>query len=142
MLSNFIIIDKGSDFGIIENTAVISQNGVFIGQIKKVNVGYSQFIPVVAPGSSVNAITQNSRVQGILRGKYGLSSILELIPQDKEIEINEAVITSGVNDGFPFGILIGYVADIKADANKPFKDAMIKSGENIANLEWVYVLKN
>lgn len=141
-LSNFIIIDKGSDFGVAENAAVISQSGAFIGQIKKVNPGYSQFIPVVAPGSSVNAITQDSRVRGILKGKYGLSLILELVPQDKEIQINEAVITSGVNDGFPPGILIGYVADIIADANKPFKDIMVKSEENIMDIEWTYVIKN
>jgi len=140
-LSNFIIIDKGSDFGVIEDAAVISRNGVFIGQIKKVNLSHSQFMPVVAPGSSINAITQNSRVQGILRGKYGLSLILEFVPQDKDIQINEAVITSGVNDGFPPGISIGYVADIIADANKPFKDIAVKSGENIMNLEWGYVIK-
>lgn len=140
-LSNFIIIDKGSDFGITENAAVISRNGVFIGKIKKVNLGHSQFMPVAASGSFVNAITQNSRAQGILKGEYGLSLILELVPQDKEIQIDEAVITSGVNDGFPPGILIGYVTDIIADANRPFKDIIVKNGENIGNIEWVYVIK-
>ena len=141
-LSNFIIIDKGSNFGVVENAAVISRNGVFIGQIKKVNSSHSQFIPVVAPASSINAITQDSRVQGILKGKYGFSLILELVPQDKEIQINEAVITSGINDGFPSGILIGYVTDIVADANKPFKDIIVKSEENIMDIERVYILKN
>ncbi|OWK27069.1 MAG: rod shape-determining protein MreC [Parcubacteria group bacterium GW2011_GWA2_38_13b] len=141
-LSGFIIIDKGNNFGIMENAAVISQSGVFIGQIKKVNSIYSHFIPVVAPGSSINAITKNSRVQGVLKGRYGLSLILELVPQDKDIQINEAVITSGINDNFPSGILIGYVMDIMSDADKPFKDILIKSGENIMDIEWVYILKN
>lgn len=141
-LTGFVVIDKGGDSGVFENAAVISQNGVLIGQIKKVNLTSSQFISVAASGSSVNAIIQGSRIQGILRGKYGISLILELVPQDKEVQIDEAVITSGINDGFPQGILIGFVDDILADANKPFKNIIVRSGEKIANIEWVYVLKN
>lgn len=140
--SGHIIIDKGLRDGVGEDMAVLSSSGSLLGQIKKSDSRHSQFLPVFAPNSSINVITQESRAEGILRGEYGLSLVLEFILQNEEIRVDEAVITSGIDDNFPRGILAGFIEEIHSESNQPFKQAKIKAESEINETEWVYVIKN
>lgn len=140
VFSNSVVIDGGENYGIKKEMAVISSDGVFFGLIKTVNSTFSQVTPITASGESINVITQESRVDGILRGEYGTSVVLELIPQDETIEIGEAIITSGINDKIPRGILAGYVQNVQSEPNNPFQKAQIKTNISSNRGEWVYVV--
>lgn len=142
VLSRSIIIDKGNKDGIEENMVVISAGKALLGQIKEVSAGHSQILPITDSNSSINIITQESRIDAILRGEYGLSLGLEFIPQDQEIQINESVITSGINDKFPRGILVGYIQEIYGEPNDPFKQARVRPEADINKAEWVYIIKS
>lgn len=142
MLSNGIILDKGTADGIEEGMAVLASGGALMGQIGKADAKHSYVVPITDAASSINVITQESRVGGILRGEYELSLNLEFIPQNTEIKINEAIITSGINDRLPNGILVGYIQDIQAEPNQLFKRVRVRPEINMGKIEFVNIIKN
>ena len=77
---DYVIIDKGKNNGVRMDAAVLS-SGVFIGQIKEVYDNTAKIILITSKDSLVQAMLQNSRSKGILRG--GISGLfLENIMQD------------------------------------------------------------
>jgi rod shape-determining protein MreC len=91
--------------------------------------------------SMVNAITQDSRVSGIVKGTTGLGLDMEMIPINKEIKTGETVLTSGRNDNFPAGLIIGKISDVILKETDIFQKAAIQSAVNFSELESVFVIK-
>ncbi len=70
---------------------------------------------------------------GLAQGKYGLLTEVDLVSLDQKIEINDFVITSGLEEKVPRGIVLGRVNKIESGTNKLFQrlflDSPIKTDE-------------
>jgi len=134
-----ISVDKGSDDGVLNGATVVS-DGALVGKVVEVNSTTSKITLITSKNSVVQAMLQNSRVMGILRG--GLSGItLENIPQDIEIDINEKVITSGLGGSMMQGILIGEVAGRRSSKSEIFKILNVTSQVDFSKIEIVFIIK-
>lgn len=105
-----IWIDKGSNHGIRKGYPVVTPNGL-VGKVISVNSNYSEIILVTDPNFSVAVRIDRNRVEGILTGK-GNSCLLKYIPLEEEVLIGDRIITSGLDEIFPEGILVGAVKSI------------------------------
>ncbi len=82
------------------------------------------------PKSNYAVFVGNEKVPGITHGeKHNEYIKIKFIPKWKNINIGDKVITSGMDNIFPFGIKVGYVTKIKSLSNtlvayvKPYTDA-------------------
>lgn len=132
-------INKGENNGIVKDSAVIADN-ILVGKVAEVFPFSARVLLISDSDSAINSLTQKTRVAGILKGDQGKGIFLEMIPQDKNIEINETIITAGLDENFPKGILIGEVAEIIENDIDVFKKAKIKTGIDFNNLEKVFVI--
>lgn len=124
---NSIIINIGSKQGIKEGQAVISEEGVMVGKIFEVHRDYSSVLPVTDDHSKTAvSILNKDKTIGLLEGKYGLSSVINLIPQNEEIKENDIIITSGLEQNIPQGIVIGQVDKVTNELNNLFKSSTIR----------------
>ncbi|HOX40766.1 MAG TPA: rod shape-determining protein MreC [bacterium] len=133
-----IIIDKGSDFGIEKGMAVVV-SGVLVGQVDFVNDHTSQILLITSKDSIVQAMLQESRSRGILRG--GLSGLyLDNITQDTDSEKGELVVTSGLGGKIKQGILIGRAVNTQ-NLSGIFKSISVDPAVNLAKLEIIFIQK-
>jgi len=139
---SFLTINKGSQDGVQEGLPVLSEDGVLVGKINYVEKSFSRVLLVFSSKSSIAAITQSSRVAGIVQGDFGISLMLDMIPQFEEVEIGEMIITSGIGGIFPKAIPIGNIAGIDSSSSEVFKKAEIDSLINPRRLENVIILLN
>ena len=139
---SFLTINKGSQDGIQEGLSVLSEDGALVGKINYVEKSFSRVLLVFSSRSSIAAITQSSRVAGIVKGNFGISLTLDMISQFEEIKIGEMVITSGIGGIFPKAIPIGNIARIDTSSSEVFKKAEIGSLINPRQLENVIVILN
>ncbi|MEA2098179.1 MAG: rod shape-determining protein MreC [Patescibacteria group bacterium] len=140
--SNFgkhILIDLGKNNGIIDGQPVVAGSGLLIGKIIKVFNNSSKAILITDGKSSINSITQTSRANGVVKGSYATGVRLEMINQSEELIINDLIITSGLEDKIPKGLIIGKISSIKESANKVFKSAEINMLININKVEKVFI---
>ncbi|MBI4653207.1 rod shape-determining protein MreC [Candidatus Kuenenbacteria bacterium] len=135
-----LIINKGKINGLIEGLPVVTQ-GFLIGKIIKVDKYTAQVLPIIENHSLVAAVIQNyPKTNGLVRGEYNLSLIMELIPQDIEIKVGDLVITSGLENNIPRGLVIGQVEKIISQSEELYQKAQINSPISFKSLNFLTIL--
>jgi len=136
-----IIIDKGEKDGLRVGLGVLSEEGVIIGKIVEVKDYGSRVCLSTNPGCQLPASLQNEqRTQGITDGRLGLTIEMNYIPQLEKIEVGDTVITSGLSESIPRGLVIGRVSSVKSESNEVWQTATIEPLLNFNNLTVVSVI--
>jgi len=136
-----IQIDLGEQHGIAEGMPVVTERGL-VGRIFHVYSRTSDIMLITDPRSSVNVMTQASRVPGILNGHVGELPTMELIPPDVEISVGEIIITSGLGGHFPKGLVVGQVVDVIKNDDLMFQTAVVQPTVDFDRMELVLVITN
>lgn len=137
----YILIDRGQADGARVGQAVTAGGGILLGKISEVNEHYAKMVLLTSPDSSVNCITQTTRANGLLRGKYGTGARLEMIDQNEALAEGDLLITSGLEAGIPKGLILGKVAAIEQSPNSVFKSADAALAADFNHIETVFLVK-
>lgn len=140
--ADFLIVNKGKSDGVLKNMPVISEEGALVGKIESASDNSSAVLLIFSSRSSVAAISQNSRSSGVVKGTFGTSLSLDMVPQFDSIREDEILITSGIGGIFPKGIVIGKIESIEASGNEVFKKAGVKAFIESRKLENVIIILN
>ncbi|SCT87622.1 Rod shape-determining protein MreC [Mammaliicoccus lentus] len=141
---NTIIIDKGKKSGMKENMAVITSEGL-IGRIKKANQFSSQVelisTSVKTSKLSVDIQQEGENVFGMINRYDEEKGLLVISDIDNKYKIKKGskVVTNGLGDQLPKGLLVGEVEKVENDEYGLSKVAYIKTSTNIKDLNHVYV---
>ena len=65
---------------------------------------------------------------------------MELIPRDEEIPMASALVTSGLDDHVPRGLLVGHVIAVEPDTNSLFNRAIIETPIDYQKITQVFIL--
>lgn len=135
-----LLINIGSDQGVIKGSAVIVGDGIFIGKISKVDRVQS-VVSVSTDYITETAVTlfNQTRTIGIAQGSTGNLLELKFIPSDEVIKVNDLVVTSGLEERVPPGLLVGIVNLVKPDSEAPFQHAVLQPLVDIRRIVHVLV---
>lgn len=140
--STYLIIDKGSDNGIKIGHPVVSENGMFVGKIIETNSSISKAMLLTDANNHASAsLKDNNKTMGIVSGDYKLGLKMELIPQDENIINGDIIVTSGIDEYIPNGLIIGEVIKINKEPNNFFQTAYIQPMVSYATLRIITILK-
>ncbi len=134
-----IIIDKGRNSGLRRGMPVITPLGL-VGRVTEASELTSKVLLINDPNLSVSSMVQRSRQEGLVSGTLGSHLIMRYLPQDADIEIHDTIITSGLNETFPKGLLIGVVVDTGKEFSGLSRFAIIKPAVNLYGIEEVLVV--
>jgi rod shape-determining protein MreC len=138
--ARLIYIDKGSRDGIRQDMAVITPDGI-VGKVKDVYPLSSQVLMINDRESGAGVILENSRLQGVLRGKDLGELQLPDIMSDEKVEVGERVVTSGGDRIYPKGFPVGTVTRVTRDKESgTFLAITIKPATDLNRLEDVLVV--
>ncbi len=135
--SRIVYLDKGSKQGIERDMAVISSDGV-VGKVILVFANTSQVLLINDQSSGVGAILEQSRLQGILKGKASGELVLDKIMSDEDVKPGEKVLTSGGDQIFPKGLPIGSVTRVSTGSQ--FLQVTLRPSAALDHLEEVLVI--
>jgi len=136
-----IWINGGSDDGLAYGMPVVTEQGL-IGRLVEVRSSLSRIQMVTDPEMTVNVRLQNSRADGVLQAQINGEILVNLIPQDAELELEEIVLTSGLGGSYPADIPIGTVINIRKRDYELFQQASIEPNVDFEKLEIVLVITN
>lgn len=139
-LGRYLIIDKGADSGIKVGDAVIVANGLLVGKLSEVSSGFSKVKLIISSDSAIASLSQESRTAGIVKGQYNLSLIMDMINPNDALNPGEYIITSGQDNIFPKGLLVGKINQVISNPGNIFKTATMDSLLNFEKLETIYIL--
>lgn len=140
--ANTIIIDKGSIDGIGLFSAVIVGDGILVGKIAKVGPHTSIVRLINDPQSKIAATVLNGdRSIGIIEGGFGISVNLTNVIQQENLEVGTLIVTSGLEENVPRGLLIGTLQSIHKEDYKPFQEGVIEPAASLSRLTVVGVIQ-
>lgn len=136
-----LLIDKGEEEGIRKGQAVITNNGFLIGTILSATQKSSRVMLVTDSSQSIAAKIQNKESSpGVVHGEFGLSLIMELIPQNDTIEKGQTVVTSAIESIIPPNLIIGTISAVEKRGGEIFQKTHITTPVYLDRVEIVSVI--
>jgi rod shape-determining protein MreC len=83
---------------------------------------------------------QRSRQEGLISGTLGNYLIMRYLPEDVDAKPGDIVITSGLNELYPKGVLIGTVAEINKEFSGLSRYAIVRPAVTLSGIEEVLVI--
>lgn len=138
-----IQIDLGSREGVRTNLPVLTPDGL-VGRVAAVGFDRSQVVLVGDPNCKVSAVVDNlARETGVIGPSGPVDNgwvLLNYLPSSAAVKPGQNVLTSGLGEVFPKGILIGTVMDTRPVEYGLYLEARVKLAANLNGLEEVWVL--
>lgn len=132
-------IDKGSASGIGVGMPVVNSRGA-VGQVISSAATTSTVRLLSDESSSVSAMIQSGRAQGMLRGSPDGTIYLSFIRTDNVVNPGDVVVTSGLGGVFPKGLPLGKVSSVESSPGSTYYTIVVEPFTTVANLEEVLVV--
>ncbi|MFZ0303684.1 MAG: rod shape-determining protein MreC [Terracidiphilus sp.] len=139
-LSHVFYIDKGEDYHLKPDMAVITGDGI-VGKVRDVFPHTAQVLAINDQTSGAGVILETTRIRGILRGDPSGRLMVVGVLSDERIQSGEAVLTAGGDLIFPRGLPVGVVDKVVRDpTHDGFIDIMVKPAAHLDRLDEVMVI--
>lgn len=135
--SRVVYLDKGSKDGIKEGMPVIAAEGI-VGKVILVQSNVSQVLLINDQTSGVGTILEQSRLQGVLKGRASGELVLDKVMSEEDVKSGERVLTSGGDQIFPKGLPVGTIGEVKHGGE--FLHVQVKPAAALNHLEEVLVI--
>lgn len=141
---NYLQLNRGMNYGIKDNMAVLNSDGAVVGQVVNVSSNFSEVMSLLHVQSSVSASLKKTGDAGNLVWDAKDARFVQLKGISKSVEIKngDTVVTSRYSYNFPPDKLIGTVAGISSDPATSFYILKIKTAANFATIQQVHVVEN
>jgi rod shape-determining protein MreC len=136
-----LVIDKGANQGINLDQPVVVAPGLLVGKVTKLYPNSAQVTLITDPSVVINAEVVDSGARALIRGEHGLGLSLDLVTQNELIKTGDGVITSGLSNDFPRGILIGEISGIRSSATELFQKAFVSPAADLRGLKFLFVIQ-
>lgn len=133
-----IMIDKGSEHGVTEGMPVVVAEGV-VGRVVRSSPRFARVLLITDASSAVASLLQENRARGVCRGQGDLL-IFDFVLRQEEVAVNDRVVTSGMGDVFPKGLVIGHIKSVDSEEYGLFQTIEVKPAVDFSHLEEVLVL--
>lgn len=137
--SSTVTIDKGTADGLSVGMPVSASNGV-IGQIVQCGATSSTVRLLTDESSSVSAMVQSNRAQGMVVGSASGQVSLTLIRSNQAVNVGDVVVTSGLGGVFPKGLPIGKVTSVQNNPGSLYLDVVVEPFAHTESFEEVLVI--
>ena len=139
---NYIIIDKGSDDGVLQGDGVITGKGA-VGVIDAVSRNFSYARSFKNHGMSISARVGKTGISGPLvwDGVSSNGALLKEIPLHMEIAVGDTIYTSGFSSIFPPDIPLGTTGESRI-VNGSTSEIKVSLFEDFSALRYVTVVEN
>ena len=137
------IIDKGTLQGVAYLDPVITEDGL-VGYVSQVGPVSSKVTTILSPATDVGAIDKRTKDGGVLGGDQELAQTgytkLSYLQRDCDVTVGDLIVTSGLGGIYPKNLIIGEVAEIRAESQDISLYAVINPSADVNGCTDVYVV--
>lgn len=141
-----LTVDKGTNHGLEVNDCVISETGALVGLISEVGTNWATILTLVDTDTSLGAQVFRTGDLGLAQGNFSLMGEnrlrLEILPADCTLLGGDLVVTSGLGEFYPAGLVIGSVAEVQVDDSGATSYAVLEPAVDFSELTEVFVIRS
>ena len=141
--NNYLMINKGHRQGIKEDQAVISPQGI-VGVVVNATDNFATVMPVLHSNSCNSVRINRINTNGSLvwkGGDFRYATLID-IPTTYKLHLNDTVVTSGMANDFPEGVMVGFVESATSERGSGFYTIKVRLATEFTKLDHVYIINN
>ena len=142
ILEDYIVIDKGADHGVFKDQIVITSQKALVGRVVDIYNKRSIIQLLSHPESSIDVKIVDRDISGVLKGKGDFDLVLDFLPKDKEIFVDDIVVTTALSGIYPKDLLIGTIKSIEALNLEFFQKAELELAYQIGITNNIFLIKD
>jgi rod shape-determining protein MreC len=139
-LARTLTIDRGENDGVARGAAALAPEGI-VGQIFLVSRHAARILLLSDHNSGVDALVQRTRARGIVQGTVEGGCVLKYVKRTEDVQVGDALVTSGLDGIFPKGLPVGRVMAIDKHGQGLFQSAEVAPRVDPDRLEEVLVTR-
>lgn len=139
--SKTIIVNKGVQDGIQQSDPVVIPEGI-VGVVVEVSAHYAKVLLLIDPNSAVDALVQQTRARGIVKGGGAGYCVFDYVLRKHGISVGDTVVSSGLDGVFPKGLRIGRISEIVRLNAGIFQKVSLTPYVDFEILEEVYIISD
>ncbi|MBL8047274.1 MAG: rod shape-determining protein MreC [Chthonomonas sp.] len=133
-------LNVGKAQGIVPGAAVVGNAGL-LGIVQTVSAKTSQVLLISSSSCRLGAkINTSPPVVGLIKGETSVRLVFETNVTDRPMASGQRVVTNGLSDTIPPGVLIGYVERSESSPEFGASRAKVVPVENLADVREVWVI--
>jgi len=142
--NNYLQLHRGSLQGVSADLGVTDINNSVVGTVVDVSKNYAVVMSLLHRLSNISAKLKKTGETGsvVWDGLQPNVVTLKDISKEVKVAVGDSVITSGLSDKFPFGLLIGTVKEVVNDKTSSTYTIKVKTAANFYNLQYVNIINN
>ena len=140
---NYLTINKGLRDSIAVDMGVVGANGV-VGIVSAVSEKYALVVPIIHTKISISSrLKSNDQIGGTSwSGRdYRFVNLTEMA-RHIAVKQGDTVVTSGLTEVFPEGLMVGIVTDTELGVGDNYHQAVVELSTDYKTLKYVQVLRN
>jgi rod shape-determining protein MreC len=137
--SKTIIVDKGTQDSVRQGAPVVIPEGI-VGVVIEASTRYAKVLLLIDPNSAVDALVQQTRARGIVKGGGGDFCVFDYVLRKHEISVGDIVISSGLDGVFPKGFRVGRISEIVRQNAGIFQKVSVTPYVDFEILEEVFII--
>ena len=141
-LSQQLTINAGSNEGVRLENPVLDQYGFVIGKVTEVDQAESSAGLLTANNIDIPALDARTGAKGLVSTSVGGTPTINSVEIGQHLRIGDLVVTSGLNNEFPIGSLIGQITSVQGGSVLSLQSAKIRTAADMNNIQYVQVVRN
>lgn len=138
---SILLLNIGQRDGVELHNAVTVNEGIMIAKIIDVSARSSKALLLTDNQSAVAVtISGGAPSNKLVRGERGLSLFLDQVPQGEVMYEGQLVVTSGLEQSIPKGLIVGEIEEIISEPNDLFQKAVLRPLTDFQSIEFVSVI--
>ena len=121
-LAQKIIVDRGSNDGVVMGQSVIDHRGV-IGQVTSISMSDSAVTLLTDPNQSLSVRVRRSGVKAVVHGLGDPNRLtVSGLRSEQDVQVGDILVTTGFGERFPAGYPVAEVISVDRNQNAQFAD--------------------
>jgi rod shape-determining protein MreC len=133
------VLNKGSADGLRKGMAVVTPLGV-VGKVVTVTGRTAKVLLLTDPNSGIDVVVQRTRSRGIVSGSLESGTVLKYMKRSEDVQEGDRLVTSGLDNVFPKGLLVGTVIKVRKQNRGLFQSVEVWPAVQAARVEEVLVV--
>lgn len=137
--TDYLLVNRGSEDGVKEGMIAVDENGFYAGKVIDVLQNTAGVLLITDSRSAVNAIDQNSRVQGLVKNDRTIGLYFDMVLQNSEINADDLIISAPASESaasYP----IAKVVSAEEYPNKTFQKITLFPLADMKKIEKIFIL--
>ena len=140
-----LTLSKGSSSGVQAGNCVVTETGVLVGVVSDVGLNWCTVSTVIDTSIEMGGIVTRTYSSGVLEGNFELMAQgklrLSYLPDGAQLVSGDEVVTSGMGDVYPSGLVVGRVEGVFTDPSGMTRYAVVIPDAALDQLVEVFVIK-